>query len=230
MRSILKAIEIAGNSLHILAYRVYIERIVNNNEQLFSSNFKNESISQIMAKAPDWIQKARNKWKYTGKTRPDFAKEPGAGQESVWDYPRPPKIDPDSRTIIVKHHDIVIAKTNNAIRILETASPPTFYIPPSDLNLELFKKVGGSSMCEWKGAATYWDVVLSDKVFPKSAWSYEDPFEEYKTIKSYLSFYPAIFECFIDGERVQPQPGGFYGGWITSEIVGPVKGEPGISG
>lgn len=184
-----------------------------------------------MAKTPDWILKARNKWEFTGQERPDFAIEPSPGKESVWDYPRPPKIDPDSRNILVKLDEVVIAETTNAVRILETASPPTIYIPPSDINMELMEKTsGGSSMCEWKGAATYWNVKLADKIIPKSAWSYEDPFEEYEDIKSYLSFYPAIFECFIDDERVNPQPGGFYGGWITSEIVGPVKGEPGISG
>jgi uncharacterized protein (DUF427 family) len=183
-----------------------------------------------MAQTPDWIQQARSQWTYTGKKRPDFAHEPKTRQESVWDYPRPPKLDTDQRTIIVKHSDIVIVDTTRAIRVLETASPPTVYIPPTDINMDLLNNVGGNSICEWKGKASYWDLNLQDKRIPRSAWSYEDPFEEFMDIKGYLSFYPGMLECYINGERVKPQPGGFYGGWITSEIVGPVKGEPGISG
>lgn len=183
-----------------------------------------------MAKAPDWIQQARNKWKFTGQKRPDFANEPEHDQETVWDYPRPPKVDPDSRTVIVKCNSVEIVHSVNSVRILETAGPPVFYFPPTDVDFQYLQKTEESSMCEWKGPATYWDVVLPDNTIPKAAWSYEDPFEEYKSLKSYISFYPALLECFVDGERVRPQPGGFYGGWITSEIVGPVKGEPGISG
>jgi uncharacterized protein (DUF427 family) len=183
-----------------------------------------------MAKVPNWIKQARSQWEYTGKHRPDFAHTPKTGQESVWDYPRPPELDLDQRIIVVKLNNLIIAETTNAIRILETASPPTVYIPAIDVDLELLQNVGGSSMCEWKGNATYWDVVVNEKRIPKAAWSYEDPFEEFESIKGYLSFYPALLECYIDVERVTPQPGGFYGGWITSEIVGPVKGESGIRG
>ncbi|GAB5409287.1 MAG: hypothetical protein BalsKO_16520 [Balneolaceae bacterium] len=109
--------------------------------------------------------------------------------------------------------------------MLETASPPTFYLPPSDIKTEYLRKATGTSLCEWKGKAQYWDVLINDKVLEKAGWSYPDPFEEFANIKGYLSFYPSVLECFVNGERVKPQPGGFYGGWITSEIVGPVKGE-----
>ncbi len=181
-------------------------------------------------KTPDWIQKARLQWEFTGQKRPDFAKEPDPGQESVWDYPRPPKVDPDSRKIVVKSEEILIADTTHAVRILETASPPTIYIPKEDINMDVLIKTDGHSLCEWKGNATYWSVVLPNKKITKCGWSYEKPFEEFESIAGYLSFYPASLECFINDEKVKPQPGGFYGGWMTSEIVGPVKGEPGING
>lgn len=178
-----------------------------------------------MAKTPDWIRKAQNKWEYYGQKRPSFAEEPGKGEESVWDYPRPPAIAPDNREIIVRYEEIEIACTHRSVRILETASPPTFYIPPEDINMDLLQKVSGSSMCEWKGKAQYWDLVTNDQSINKAAWSYPDPFEEFEKIAGYLSFYPSAVDCFVNKEKVKPQPGGFYGGWITNEIVGPVKGE-----
>ncbi|PWN07298.1 DUF427 domain-containing protein [Rhodohalobacter mucosus] len=169
-------------------------------------------------------------WKYTGNERPPFAIEPEEGEESVWDYPRPPITDPDSRTIIVEAGDSVIAKTNRAVRVLETASPPTFYIPPADVNEDLLEKASGSSFCEWKGSATYWNITLDGQNLRKVAWSYHNPSSRFKLIDGYYSFYPGKVRCFVDGERVQPQPGQFYGGWVTSEIVGPMKGESGTGG
>jgi len=169
-------------------------------------------------------------WKYTGKERPSFAEAPLQGQESVWDYPRPPVLDPDSRHIVVKVGDTLLAETSRAIRVLETASAPAFYIPPQDIHKDHLRKAEGSSFCEWKGRATYWDVITPDAVIPKAGWSYHNPVERFKPIDGFYSFYPALVECFVDGERVKPQPGGFYGGWLTSEIAGPVKGGPGTGG
>lgn len=169
-------------------------------------------------------------WKYTGKTRPTFAEPVSEGQESVWDYPRPPVTDTDNRKIMVKFNGQVIAESTSAIRILETASPPSFYIPPDDVNRELLQKAKGSSFCEWKGSATYWDVLTARQTVQKAGWSYHNPSERFTVIDGYFSFYPALVNCFVDGEPVIPQPGGFYGGWITSEITGPVKGRAGTGG
>lgn len=169
-------------------------------------------------------------WKFRGQQRPSFAIEPSDGQESVWDYPRPPKCVDDARTITVRWGELEIAKSTRCIRILETASPPTMYIPPSDVNLELFSTSVGNTFCEWKGAATYWSLHAAGPAGKHVGWSYDDPSPSFVSIKSYLSFYPGKIECYVDGERVRPQPGGFYGGWITNEIVGPCKGEPGTGG
>ena len=179
-----------------------------------------------MAKVTEWARKSRLKWEYTGQKRPDFAIEPKDGQESVWDYPRPPVIVADQRQILIKRGDIEICNTCKAVRILETAGAPTFYFPPSEINQEHLIEAGGGSWCEWKGRAAYWSVHVGGEVLESVGWSYPDPFPEYEGIKDYLSFYPSELECYIEGERVAPQPGGFYGGWVTSEIVGPIKGEP----
>ncbi len=169
-------------------------------------------------------------WQFTGRERPPFAMEPGPGQESVWDYPRPPKCVEDPREVMVLFGDTVIAKTTSGIRVLETASPPTVYIPPADIHMQFLKRSAGSSFCEWKGQATYWSLHLGQHEVRDVGWSYEHPSERFASIHGFLSFYPALLECSIDGERVRPQPGGFYGGWVTDEIIGPYKGESGTSG
>lgn len=169
-------------------------------------------------------------WKYNGNERPPFAEQPKPEEESVWDYPRPPKLVDDKRTVEVKWNDHRIAHTTESKRVLETASPPTFYLPPKDVNTELFEEATGSSFCEWKGKATYWDIVLNDEKLKKIAWSYESPTPSFQEIAGYFSFYPGKIECYVDNIRVKPQSGGFYGGWMTPEIVGPVKGETGTGG
>jgi len=164
-------------------------------------------------------------WEYRGQKRPDFAIAPVEGQESVWDYPRPPRIVPDRRRVEVRSGGVLIASTIAAFRILETASPPTFYLPAADVDLARLVRVPGNSACEWKGLAGYW-ALAGDKSRRAVGWSYEEPLAEFVMIAGALSFYPALVECAVDGERVRPQPGGFYGGWVTDEIVGPVKGRP----
>ena len=164
-------------------------------------------------------------WLYNGDKRPSFAETPATGQESVWDYPRAPKLVADHRRIVVQRGDVVIADSRENCRILETAGPPTFYIPPRDVRLQLLKPLPGTSFCEWKGAARYWTIETSTA--ETIAWSYPRAQAPYDTISGHFSFYPGRIECFVDGERVRPQPGYFYGGWITNEIVGPWKGEPG---
>jgi len=164
-------------------------------------------------------------WTYTGQRRPDFAVEPGPGQESVWDYPRPPALKDDGRLVEVRDGDRSVASTLASVRVLETASPPTFYIPPEDVDWRLLVDTAGSSYCEWKGHARYW--ALARDPATAIAWSYPEPSSRFARLKDYVSFYPGRMACVVDGARVQPQPGHFYGGWITAEIVGPFKGEPG---
>ena len=173
-------------------------------------------------------------WGFRGDQRPKFAINPRPGQESVWDYPRPPVCKPDGREIIVRiSEDQIVAKTINAVRVLETASPPTVYIPSEDINWDFLRPGRGSSYCEWKGQASYWDLMPfpnSAQRIPAAAWSYPNPTDSFLGIKNYVSFYPAKVQCLVDGEMARPQEGGFYGGWVTNEIVGPYKGQPGTLG
>lgn len=157
---------------------------------------------------------------------------PKPGQESVWDYPRPPKLEPVSAHITIKHQGEVIASTNRAYRVLETSHPPVYYLPPEDVKegvLELCPKL--QTHCEFKGKARYWDLKIGESSVQQAAWSYPDPRPPFTPIKDYLAFYPSkADECYVGDERVQAQEGDFYGGWITSKIVGPFKGGPGTWG
>jgi uncharacterized protein (DUF427 family) len=167
-------------------------------------------------------------WVNTGAERPSFAIEPGAGQESVWDYPRPPAIVPDRRHVVVGDPAAPLADTRRAVRVLETASPPTFYVPPDDVDTSRLVRVGGRSFCEWKGEARYW--ALAERPAEAIAWDYPTPQQPFASIADWLAFYPGRIECRVDDEVVRAQAGGFYGGWITDEVVGPFKGEPGTLG
>jgi uncharacterized protein (DUF427 family) len=169
-------------------------------------------------------------WRHRGQQRPPFAVAPAPGQESVWDYPRPPALVGDRRSVRVLHGDRLLADSADTVRVLETASPPTFYIPRRDVRLDWLTPGRGSSHCEWKGEARYWSLRIGDERVEQVAWSYEDPYPEFAAIRGHLAFYPGRVACFVDGHRVAAQPGGFYGGWITPEIVGPFKGEPGTAG
>lgn len=167
-------------------------------------------------------------WNFRGQERPDFAIKPETGQESVWDYPRPPALVECSRRIRVESADGLIASTNRSLRMLETASPPTFYLPPCSVDQSSLIAVNGTSFCEWKGAAKYF-ALRSDPETPV-AWCYPEPMPTFQGIRDYLGFYPGRVSCFVDDERVQAQAGNFYGGWITADIVGPFKGDPGTQG
>lgn len=166
-------------------------------------------------------------WEYRGQMRPPFAEKPASGQESVWDYPRPPAILVDERHVEVRWGDLVLADSHQNYRILETASPPTFYISPSNVRVQLLEVCPETSVCEWKGVACYWALRNLPGPPRSIGWSYPRPNPPFAAIAGYFSFYPALVECFVDSERVRPQPGAFYGGWVTSEIVGPFKGDPG---
>jgi uncharacterized protein (DUF427 family) len=157
--------------------------------------------------------------------------EPGRGQESVWDYPRPPRVEDVSKHIQVVFNDFTIADTRAAKRVLETSHPPVYYIPQQDVRMEYLEEVAGGSFCEWKGRARYYTVAVGGRRAERAAWSYLDPRQSYAAIKDHLAFYAGPMDaCTVDGERVEPQPGGFYGGWVTADIVGPFKGEPGTMG
>ena len=156
---------------------------------------------------------------------------PGPGQESVWDYPRPPRLERFSGHIQIVLGGVTIADTRGAYRVLETSHPPSYYLPPDDIRPDALVAASGTSLCEWKGAARYFDVIGGAKRAPRAAWGYPDPTPAFVAIAGYVAFYPAPMDaCFVDGERVTPQPGGFYGGWITANIVGPFKGGPGTVG
>lgn len=180
-----------------------------------------------MHETPPRIRHARANWRYIGEIRPAFALSPGPGEESVWDYPRPPRVEPDSRHVQVICDDVVIADTRDAVRVLETASPPVFYFHPADVRTEYLVPSARTSFCEWKGTATYWSVQVGEALKRDAAWSYPEPRPGYEPIADFLSFYPAKLECWIEGHLVEAQPGDFYGGWVTAEIVGPFKGERG---
>lgn len=157
--------------------------------------------------------------------------EPEPGQESVWDYPRPPDVENSTGHIKVVFNNLVIADTRRAKRVLETSSPPVYYILPEDIKVEYLKKTQKNTICEWKGMASYYTVIVSERQAQNAAWFYPNPTSGYTSIKNYVAFYPQKMDaCYVDGELVKPQPGGFYGGWITSNIVGPFKGEPGTEG
>lgn len=156
---------------------------------------------------------------------------PGPGQESVWDYPRPPRIEDSSKAVKVVFNGQVIADTRRAKRVLETSHPPVYYIPLADVREEYLVRTARSSFCEWKGTASYYTVRVGDREAGDSAWYYPAPSAAFAAIRDYIAFYPGRMEaCSVDGERVRSQPGDFYGGWITSEITGPFKGAPGTFG
>ena len=157
--------------------------------------------------------------------------EPGPGQESVWDYPRPPRLEPVHGRVTIEFNGQVIVDTTRAMRVLETSHPPTVYVPPEDVKGDFVKAAGGASMCEWKGRAGYVDVAVDGKRVEHAAWFYADPTPAFRDIKDYLSFYPSKMDrCTLDGETVTAQEGDFYGGWITSKVVGPFKGAGGTWG
>jgi len=153
------------------------------------------------------------------------------GQESVWDYPRPPRVELSERRVRVLFADTLIADSRAAKRVLETSHPPNWYIPQSDVRVELLQLSGRHSVCEFKGAARYFDILVGDQRSPDAAWSYPEPWPGYELLRDHLCFYAGrVDEAWIDDERATPQPGGFYGGWITRDVAGPFKGSPGSLG
>lgn len=179
------------------------------------------------SRTPAWLEAARSHWQWRGERRPAFAVSPEADQVSVWGFPRPPRIVPDSRVVVVRWGDIEIARTERAQCVLETSHPPSFYLPWSDVDRGYFEAAGGGSFCEWKGPASYWSLVDGARALRRVGWSYPQPLDGAQSLANCVALYPAELDCTVGGARVWAQPGGFYGGWITPELVGPFKGEPG---
>lgn len=153
---------------------------------------------------------------------------PAPGQASVWAYPRPAVAESSDRHVRIEHRGLVVADTRAAVRTLETSHPPSYYLPPDDVLMSALRRSARGSFCEWKGQAIYYDVEIAGEVFRDVAWSYPAPSPAFAALRDHIAFYAAPFDaCLVDGERVVPQPGGFYGGWITSDLAGPFKGGPG---
>jgi uncharacterized protein (DUF427 family) len=156
---------------------------------------------------------------------------PGPGRESVWDYPRPPRVEPFSQPLRIEFNGETVAETSRSYRVLETSHPPVYYIPQSDVKMEFLKPNAASSFCEYKGGARYWDLHIGARTSIAAAWSYASPSQAYLVLRDHLAFYPQRVDCcFVAGEQVRPQEGDFYGGWITSNLDGPFKGGPGTRG
>jgi uncharacterized protein (DUF427 family) len=157
--------------------------------------------------------------------------EPGPGQESVWDYPRPPRVEPVHARVTIALGGQVIADSTRALRVLETSHPPAYYLPPEDFVAGALVPGEGSSFCEFKGRAAYYDIVGGGVTAERAGWYYPAPSRGFESIAGYVAVYPGRMDrCTVDGETVVAQEGGFYGGWITSAIVGPFKGAPGTWG
>ncbi len=158
--------------------------------------------------------------------------EPGPGQESVWDYPRPPRVEPSDELVEVVFGGVLVASTRRSLRVLETSHPPAYYLPMADVSAEHIRPSGTRpTFCEWKGLATYFTLVAGGHVDRDCAWTYTNPTKGYEAIADHLALYPGrMDECRVNGEIVTAQEGGFYGGWITSRVVGPFKGASGTWG
>ena len=152
--------------------------------------------------------------------------------ESVWDYPRPPRVERTSRRVRVELGGETLVDTTRAYRVLETSHPPVYYFPLEDVRAgALTPSAGRTTFCEWKGVASYYDVTAGGRVVERGAWTYRDPVPAFENLRDAVAFYPSRMDaCFVDDERVVAQAGDFYGGWITPDIVGPFKGQPGTSG
>ena len=157
--------------------------------------------------------------------------EPGPGQLSVWDFPRPPDLVQWHEDVTITLAGELIAETTEAWCVLETSHPPTYYLPPDAFRDGSLQPADGTTFCEWKGTARYLDLVAGDWVAPRAAWTYPSPTERFGALRDHVAVYPAAMDaCTVDGVAVLPQPGGFYGGWVTPRVVGPFKGDPGTQG
>lgn len=171
------------------------------------------------------IENARSHWQFNGKFRPPFAIDPKPHERSVWDFPRPPAIEEVTLPLRIQVQGKIVAETTRGRRVLETAGAPTYYFPPEDV-IEKVSATGSRSLCEWKGVAE----ALSISGIENAAWRYVEMFAAFSELYRWVAFYPSTVDCYVGDERVTPQPGGYYGGWVTSDLVGPIKGGPGSTG
>jgi len=178
------------------------------------------------------VPAARDAWRFA--RRPSGIVVPGPGQESVWSFPRPPRVEPVARRVTVALGDHAIADSRRAERVVETAGAPCYYVPPEDCDLAALARTERWSVCEWKGVAWTYDVSAGGRRLRGAAWTYPDPLDDlgcgFARIAGWFAFYATELVCALDGERVTPQPGGFYGGWVSADLTGPIKGVAGSSG
>jgi len=171
------------------------------------------------------------RWRRAPRERPARPEPAGAGRESVWEYPRPPRLEAVERPVRVELGGVTVATSTRALRVCETASPPTYYVPLADVAPDALEPVPGTTLCEWKGAARYFAVRAGGRVADRAAWCYPDPLPPFEALHDHVAFFPGrVDACFLGDERVTPQPGGYYGGWVTRDLAGPFKGEPGTEG
>ena len=157
--------------------------------------------------------------------------QPEPGQESVWDYPRPPRVEPATEPVRIVFANRVVATSDRAVRVLETSHPPVFYVPLDDVTPAVLEPSATTTFCEFKGRASYYTLRVGDRTSADAAWTYLEPSAGYESLRGMVAFYPGrVDACFVGDEQVQPQAGDFYGGWITSTVVGPFKGAPGTRG
>ena len=184
-----------------------------------------------MANVSHELLRARRKWRYVGRDRPVWAEPVGPGRISVWDFPRPPRVEALPGTVRVEFGERTVAETRSALRVLETASPPTVYVPPRHVRSDWLVATATIGLCEWKGEASHFSLKVAARESRDAVWSYRDPFPEFYAIRGYFAFHPArVDRCWLDDQEVRAQPGGYYGGWLTRELVGPFKGGPGTEG
>ena len=177
---------------------------------------------------PRHIRRERDRWRNFSRARPQSIAEPGPDQESVWDYPRPPRLEPVAHELRVELGGVVIAHTRQGYRACETSSPPTYYFPPHDVRRDLLLSEARTTLCEWKGVASYWSLRVEQRFAQHAVWAYPEPWRGFEAIAHYFAFDASMMDgCHVGGEKVRAQPGDYYGGWITDDLVGPFKGEPG---
>jgi uncharacterized protein (DUF427 family) len=188
----------------------------------------NTSHPETFVSPTDAYATEREKWRNFPRVRPSGIIAPGPGQISVWDFPRPPRVEPVTQPVRVEFAGRVLAESARSLRVCETSSPPAYYIPPADVDLGALIPSERTSFCEWKGLARYWTIQAEGRVAKDAAWSYPEPDAGYESLRDFLAFYPRrVDACYVGPDRVTPQPGFYYGGWVTPELVGPFKGVPG---
>ncbi len=177
---------------------------------------------------PADIERERQKLRSAPRSRPAHIPRAKPGEESVWDYPRPPRVEPAAQRIRVEFGGEIVADSTRGQRVLETAGPPVYYFPPEDVRRELLLASPGETPCEWKGLASYFSLCVAGRTAERAVWCYPDPDPAYASLRGALAFHAGrVDACFVGDTRVTPQPGEYYGGWITPGILGPFKGEPG---